>query len=45
MSFGIIAENVFTGYRILRKVLDTLKVMGGGLMVKEDSSEPYKSCV
>ena len=46
MSFGIIAENVLAGYsQNPSQSLGHLKVTGGDLMFKDDSSKPYRSCV
>ena len=46
MSFGIIAENVLAGYsQNPSQSLGHLKVTGGDLMFKDDSSKPCRSCV
>ena len=43
MSFGIIAESVLARY--YQNPSQRLKVKGGDLMFKEDSSKPSRSCV
>ena len=46
MSFGIIAENVLAEYsQNPSQSLGHLKVTGGDLMFKDDSSKPCRSCV
>ena len=42
-SFGIIAGSVLAGY--YQNPSQSLKVTGGDLMFKEDSSKPSRSCV